>query len=104
MAVFDGLAVETEAKLRDEPNRNADGNRMRLYRLFMTCCAADTKAIPLSIEFDGELPDISHHSWVRVGGNLVYEEVEGVVYPVLKVSRIEEIPVPEGEWSESLKK
>ena len=104
MAVFDGLSVETEAKLRDEPNRNADGKRMRLYRLFMTCCAADMKAIPLSIEFDGELPNLSHHSWVRVGGTLFYEEIEGVIYPVLKVKRIEQIPVPEGEWSEGLQK
>jgi len=104
MAVFDGLSVETEAKLRNEPNRNDNGKRMRLYRLFMTCCAADTKAIPLSIEFDGELPDISHHAWVRVGGTMGYEEVDGVTYPVLKVNRIEEIPVPEGEWSEGLQK
>jgi len=104
MEVFDGLSVETEAKLRNEPNRNDSGKRMRLYRLFMTCCAADTKAIPLSIEFDGELPDISHHSWVRVAGVMSYEEVDGVSYPVLKVSRIEQIPVPEGEWSEGLQK
>lgn len=104
MVVFDGLSVETEAKLRNEPNRNDSGKRMRLYRLFMTCCAADMKAIPLSIEFDGELPDISHHSWVRVAGTMSYEEVDGVVYPVLKVTRIEEIAVPEGEWSEGLQK
>ncbi len=104
MAVFDGLSVETEAKLRNEPNRNADGKRMRLYRLFMTCCAADTKAIPLSIELTDGLPDISHHSWVRVAGTMTYEAVDGVTYPVLKVSRIEQIPVPEGEWSEGLQK
>ncbi len=102
--VMNGLYVETEGKLRDEQNRNPDGKRMRLYRLFMTCCAADTKAIPLSIEFDGELPDISHNSWVRVAGIISYERKDGVVYPVLKVKSIKSIPVPEGEWSEGVGK
>ncbi len=104
MEVFEGLPVETVAKLRDEPNRNPDGKRMRLYRLFMTCCAADMKAIPLSIEFSGELPDLAHHSWVKVSGTMHYEEVEDVIYPILKVKNIEPAPVPEGEWSESFQK
>lgn len=92
--VFSGLKFETEAILRDEPNRNPDGKRMRLYRMFMTCCAADMKAIPLSIEIDGEHPEIETGSWVKVGGDMSYETSEGVVYPVLKVKRIEKIPAP----------
>lgn len=102
--VINGLYVETEAKLRNEPNRNPDGNRMRLFRLMMTCCAADAQAVPMTIEFDGETPDIGHNSWVRVGGIMSYEREGGVVYPLLRVKRIEEIPVPEGEWSEGLMK
>ncbi len=102
--VMSGLYVETEGKFRDEPNRNPEGNRMRMYRLFMTCCAADTKAIPLSIEFDGELPDMAHNSWVRVAGVMTYERLDGVVYPVLKVKSVKSIPVPEGEWSEGVGK
>ncbi|GAA5494362.1 TIGR03943 family protein [Rubritalea squalenifaciens DSM 18772] len=92
--VFTGLNFETEAILRDEPNRNESGKRMRLYRMFMTCCAADMKAIPISIEFDGELPQIEKNSWVKVGGEMYYERLDGVVYPVLKVRRIEEIEPP----------
>ena len=98
--VMEGLYVETEAKLRSEPNRNASGKRMRLYRLFLTCCAADMKAIPVSIEFDGELPDISHQAWVKVAGELHYEREKGVVYPVIKVKRIKQIPPPEGAQGE----
>jgi len=94
--VFTGLDFETEAILRDETNRNDDGNRMRLYRMFMTCCAADMKPIPVSIEFDGDLPDIEKNRWVKVGGELFYERVDGVIYPVMKVKRIEEIPEPHG--------
>jgi hypothetical protein len=102
--VVNGLYVETEAKLRSEPNRNENGKRMRLFRLMMTCCAADAQAVPMTIEFEGDLPDIGHNSWVRVAGTMSYEREGGEVYPLLKVKRIEEIPVPEGEWSEGLLK
>lgn len=95
--VLSGKLVETEGKLRDEINRNPDGNRMRLYRVFMTCCASDMQAIPISIEFDGNLPDIKHQEWVRTVGTLTYEHVDGVSYPVIKVKSIKQIPPPEGE-------
>lgn len=102
--VVDGLYVETEAKLRSEPNRNENGKRMRLFRLMMTCCAADAQAVPITIEFEGDLPDIGHSNWVRVAGIMSYEREGGEVYPLIKVKRIEQIPVPEGEWSEGLMK
>lgn len=102
--VINGLYVETEAKLRNEPKRNKNGRRMRLFRLMMTCCAADAQAVPMTIEFEGETPDIGHNSWVRVAGIMSYERENGVVYPLLKVRRVEEISVPDGEWSEGLSK
>ncbi|MFC5049477.1 TIGR03943 family putative permease subunit [Rubritalea spongiae] len=92
--VFSDLPFETEGFLRDETNRNPNGNRMRLYRLFMTCCAADMKTIPMSIEFEGELPSYPANTWVKVGGVMSYEHIEGVTYPVLKVQRIEEAQAP----------
>ncbi len=102
--VVNGLYVETEAKLRNEPTRNTNGKRMRLFRLMMNCCAADAQAVPMTIEFDGDTPDFAHNSWVRVAGIMSYEREGGVVYPLLKVKRIEEIPVPAGEWSEGMTK
>lgn len=93
--VFTGLNFETEAMIRPEPNRNPNGNRMRLYRLFMTCCAADMKPIPVSIEFENELPNFEQNSWVKVGGEMFYETIEGVTYPVLKVKRIEATNAPD---------
>ena len=93
--VFTGLRFETEAMLRTEPNRNPSGDRMRLYRMFITCCAADMKAIPMSVEFDGELPKFEQNTWVKVGGEMRYEHINGVTYPVMKVERIEPTPSPE---------
>jgi uncharacterized repeat protein (TIGR03943 family) len=93
--VFTGLKFETEAMLRSEPNRNPKGNRMRLYRMFMTCCAADMKAIPMSVEFEGELPIFEPNVWVKVGGEMYYEHIKGVTYPVMKVLHIKETTSPE---------
>lgn len=93
--VFTDLPFETEGFLRDEVNRNPEGKRMRLYRLFITCCAADMKTIPLSIEFEGELPEIAGNTWVKVGGEMYYETIEGVTYPVIRVQRIEEAVAPD---------
>ncbi|WP_105044450.1 DUF1980 domain-containing protein [Rubritalea profundi] len=92
--VFTGLQFETEAMLRSEPNRNPKGNRMRLYRMFITCCAADMKAIPMSVEFEGDLPIFEPNTWVKVGGEMRYEHIGGVTYPVMLVKRIEPIPSP----------
>ena len=94
--VFTGLKFETSGMLRAEPNRNADGKRMRLYRMFMTCCAADMKAIPMSVEFSGELPQFEENAWVLICGEMTYEHIDGVVYPVLKVLRVEEATAPSG--------
>jgi uncharacterized repeat protein (TIGR03943 family) len=93
--VFTGLKFETEAMLRSEPNRNPKGNRMRLYRMFMTCCAADMKAIPMSVEFEKDLPIFEPNVWVKVGGEMYYEHIDGVTYPVMKVTRIEKTASPE---------
>lgn len=95
--VFDGLPFETEGRIRDEKLRNPTGKRMRLYRLQGTCCAADAIAIPLGLEFEGELSEIPHHSWVTVSGVMSYEKVEGRTYPILKVKTVRESEAPHGE-------
>lgn len=97
--VFSGLHFETEGMLRDEPNRNPDGKRMRLYMMYMVCCAADMTPIPISIEFEGQLPDFPNAQWVNVGGEMHYEYLDGKVFPVLKVKRIEAIETPASEQS-----
>ena len=62
----------------------------------MTCCAADMKAIPLSIEFADDLPTLEGNTWVKAGGEMRYEHIDGVTYPVMKVERIQRARAPEG--------
>ncbi|WP_018968931.1 DUF1980 domain-containing protein [Rubritalea marina] len=92
--VFSGLDFETSGQIKAETKHQGDGKRMRLFRMFMTCCAADMKAVPMGLEFSGELPQFEAGAWVEVAGSLSYEMVGGLKRPLLHVDRIEQIEAP----------
>jgi uncharacterized repeat protein (TIGR03943 family) len=85
---IDGMKVETEGRWIEEKNRNPNGTRKRLYRLFITCCAADSRAIPIVLEFGKEPPNFPENEWVKVTGTMRFPLEEGVLQPVLIVDRV----------------
>jgi len=85
--VLDGLKVETEGRWVDELNHNESGLRRRLYRLFMTCCIADSRAIPIILEFDETPPELPENGWARVAGTMRFPLENGVIQAVLKAER-----------------
>ncbi len=87
-SVIDGMKIETEGRLIDEKNNNSNGTRRRLYRLFITCCVADSRAIPIIAEFNAEPPDIPENDWVRISGTMTYPKENGELHPVLQVEDI----------------
>jgi uncharacterized repeat protein (TIGR03943 family) len=94
MEVFSGLAIETEGQVVPEENANPDGNRLRLYRTMMTCCAADAMVLSFPIEFENSPPIFADRSWVRIGGIMRYEERDGEPFPMLEVETITAISPP----------
>ena len=80
-----GLKVETEGRWMDEKMRNPQGTRKRLYRLFVTCCAADSKAIPIILDFGKAPPEFPENSWVKVSGIMRFPLEDGELQPVLVV-------------------
>ena len=86
-SLIDGLKVETEGRWTDEKVRNPDGTRKRLYRLFLTCCAADSRALPIILEFAGPPPEFPENAWVKVAGTMRFPLEEGSLQPVLIVER-----------------
>jgi uncharacterized repeat protein (TIGR03943 family) len=82
-AAIDGLKVETEGRWIEEKTRNPNGTRKRLFRLFMTCCAADSRAIPIVLEFGQTPPELPENGWVKVNGTMRFPLEEGVIQPVL---------------------
>jgi uncharacterized membrane protein YcgQ (UPF0703/DUF1980 family) len=86
-SVIDGLKIETEGRWIEEKMRNPNGTRRRLYRLFMTCCAADSRAIPIVLEFGQTPPELPENGWVKVAGTMRFLLEDGVIQPVLKAER-----------------
>lgn len=87
-SLLDGLKVQTDGRWIDEKIRNPDGKRKRLYRLFLTCCAADSRAIPIILEFDGPAPEFPENSWVKVSGTMRFPMEAGALQPVLMVEHV----------------
>lgn len=85
---IDGMKIETEGRWVEEKTRNPQGTRKRLYRLFITCCAADSRAIPIVLEFGKTPPDFPENSWVKVSGTMRFPLEEGVLQPLLAVDRV----------------
>lgn len=94
MEVFEGVPIETEGQVVLERDAAPGSNRLRIYRTLMTCCAADAMVLSFPIEFASNPPVFEERSWVRIGGDLRYEERGGDLYPVMQVERIEAIPSP----------
>lgn len=95
--LVDGLKVETEGRWMEEKVRNPNGTRKRLYRLYMTCCAADSRAIPIVIEFGSEPPDFPENAWVKVAGTMRFPLEDGVLQPMLMVERALAAETPKEE-------
>lgn len=88
---LDGMRVETEGRWM-----SGTGER-RLYRMFITCCAADSRAIPIRLEFSGSAPEFHDNTWVRVSGTMRYRLENGTVQPVMEVARAEAASIPDEE-------
>lgn len=91
-----GMQVETEGRIVADPEA-AVPNQRRVYRLFITCCAADSRAIPIIVRFKGEVPAVEENTWMKYSGTMRYpDEGEGFI-PVLEVDHAAEAPPPAEE-------
>ncbi len=84
---IDGLRIQTEGRWAEEKSANPNGSRKRLYRMFITCCAADSRAIPIILEFGKTPPEFPDNGWVKVSGTMTFPLENGAVQPVLKVEQ-----------------
>ncbi len=94
--VLQGQPIETSGQIAPEIAKNdPKGTRLRLYRLFISCCLADARPIGFSADFGKAPPDFAEDTWVKIVGKMVYPDQDGRRIPVIKVDRIETIPEPE---------
>ena len=70
-------------------------NRLRIFRLFMECCAADKRPLAIPIEFPDGIPQYNEMGWYKVIGKMTYYEEGGITLPVLKVESFAPTEEPE---------
>ena len=95
--LLDGLKVETVGRWAEEKVYNSKGTRKRLYRMFINCCAADSKAIPIIAEFGKAPPELSENCWVKVAGTIRFLLEDGAIQPVLVAERAAATEPPDEE-------
>jgi hypothetical protein len=95
--LLDGLKVETVGRWADEKVYNPKGSRKRLYRMFINCCAADSKAIPIVVEFGETPPELPENCWVKVAGTIRFLVEDGSIQPVLAAERAAATESPDEE-------
>ncbi len=94
-SVLAGQSVETIAQVLPEKVNNADGRRLRIFRMLVQCCAADARPYSIPVEFDGKAPAYKDMTWVKIVGKMAYEKEGDQTVPVLKAEKVEETTEPE---------
>lgn len=96
--IFDGLPVELEGRVAPEKINNDAGNRLRIFRSIITCCAADLQIVGVSMEFPESTTRPKPEDWVKAGGILTFETVNGSVLPLLKIREVTPAEEPYSEF------
>lgn len=81
--VLSGIPVEIEGRLMPEKGFE-DGSRRRIYRTFISCCAADATIAGISLLFDTPSLEIPDGDWVRAGGTMEFEQKDGKFQTVIR--------------------
>ncbi|HWL50883.1 MAG TPA: TIGR03943 family protein [Chthoniobacteraceae bacterium] len=92
---FAGKPVEVIGQLMQESESNPRGNRMKLIRMYMSCCAADARPVGALVEFSTLPPDLPELSWVKVTGVAGFPMEGGRNLAVIKVDGIEPTAAPD---------
>ena len=93
-ADFEGKTVETIGQLMPDDTHNGSGNRFKLMRMFMYCCAADAKPIAALVE-SPEKTFPPEMAWVKVVGKVAFPIEGGRTIPILKAMSVKQTDPPE---------
>lgn len=63
-----------------------DPTKMRLFRLMMTCCAADARPVSIPVEFEAAPPEWREMGWYKATGKIEYREINGTPTTVFKAT------------------
>lgn len=93
--VLTGQMVETVAQILPEKVNNADGHRLRIFRMLVQCCAADARPYSVPIDFGKKAPDFKDMTWVKVVGKMGYKKEGTQTVPIIEATKVEETTAPD---------
>lgn len=94
MTVMEGIPVETTAQLMEETLHNPDKTRLKAFRLFIECCAADARPLSIPIDFGKAPPEYKEMGWYKLYGKLHYSHEHEEIVPLIQIERIEATTEP----------
>ncbi len=94
MQVMEGIPVEATAQLMEETLHNPNKTRLKAFRLFIECCAADARPLSIPIDFGKAPPEYTEMGWYKIYGKLHYANENEEIIPLLQVERIEQTSEP----------
>lgn len=93
--VLTGQMVETVAQVLPEKVNNADGHRLRIFRMLVQCCAADARPYSVPVDFGKKAPDYKDMTWVKVVGKMNYKKEGDQTVPIIEATKVEETTAPD---------
>lgn len=94
MEVMEGIPVETTAQLMEETLNNPNKTRLKAFRLFIECCAADARPLSIPVDFGKAPPTYTEMGWYKLYGKLHYAKENGEIIPLLQIEKIESTTEP----------
>jgi hypothetical protein len=94
MDVMEGIPVETTAQLMEETLNNPDKTRLKAFRLFIECCAADARPLSIPVDFGKAPPEYTEMGWYKLYGKLHYSTENDEIIPLIRIERIEATTEP----------
>ncbi|HET6409740.1 MAG TPA: TIGR03943 family protein [Chthoniobacteraceae bacterium] len=91
---FEGKRVQLIGQLMPDKTSAAQGARFKAVRMFMYCCAADSRPVATLVETD-KMPDLPEMTWVKIIGTPTFPVENGRRVSVLKAEKIEKTDPPE---------
>lgn len=93
--VLNGQPVETVAQVVEDTVNNPDGTRLRAFRMFMQCCAADSRPVSIAVEFGDKPPPYKEMGWYKLVGTMDFQTENGIMTPILTVKDMIEDKEPD---------
>ncbi|WP_461786177.1 TIGR03943 family putative permease subunit [Prosthecobacter sp.] len=93
--VLTGQMVETIAQVLPEKVNNAEGHRLRIFRMLVQCCAADARPYSVPVDFGKKAPDFKEMTWIKVVGKMGYKKEGDQTVPIIEATKVEETTAPD---------